>query len=100
VGIGLSRKSKESIMELEIINETENVSVAQLVEAMVLVNVEVSIWSARRKMKPEDFGDVSLPPERLASLGSKNIFDPTRLDPFTRVRSEAYREPLKTFKAM
>jgi hypothetical protein len=77
-------------MELEITKETENVSVAQLVEAMVLVNVDVSIWSARRRMKPEDFGDVTLPPEKLATLGSKNIFDPARLDPFTRIRSEVY----------
>jgi hypothetical protein len=77
-------------MGFEIISETENLSVANLVEAMILVNIDVSIWSAKRKMKPEDFGDISLPPEKLATLGSKNIFDPSRLDPFTRVRSEAY----------
>jgi hypothetical protein len=58
---------------------------------MVLVNLEIVIWSARRKMTHDDFGGVDLPPEQLASLGSKNIFDPRAIDDFNRIRSEAFR---------
>jgi hypothetical protein len=75
---------------MEIRNETETVSVTQLLETMVLVNIEINVWSAKRKMVPEDFGGVDLPPEKLASLGSKNIFDPTAIEPLTRIRGTAH----------
>jgi hypothetical protein len=78
-----------NISALNIVS-TGIVSSAELIEAMVLVNVEISIWSAKKKMAPEDFGGVNLPPDQLASLGSKNVFDPKRIDEFCRIRSEAH----------
>jgi hypothetical protein len=79
-----------NVSALNVVSTTGTVSSAELIEAMVLVNVEISIWSARKKMSPEDFGGVDLPPDQLASLGSKNIFNPSRIDEFCRIRSEAH----------
>ena len=60
---------------------------------VVLVKLDPHIWSGRKKLKPEDLGKAvsDLPPEELASLGSKKIFDPSRLYPFHRLHRAAER---------
>ena len=51
----------------------------RILDKLLALNLSVSLWSARRKMTAEDMGGVNLPPEDLASLGSKRIADPESL---------------------
>lgn len=63
-------------------------------EKLVICHIDCSIWSGRKKLKPEDFrlGDGSqLPPKDVASLGSKKICAPEALSHFERLKKEAYR---------
>lgn len=63
--------------------------IQQLLEHVVLVKVEANIYGARKKLKKEDLvladGSV-LPPEDLASLGSKRLLDPDQLTIFNRLK--------------
>lgn len=61
-----------------------------VLDNLVAVNLEITLWSARKKMMPEDFGGVELPPEDLASLGSKRIADPESLSIFGTLKSRAF----------
>lgn len=65
-----------------------NTEVTVLKHLMVL-NLDVNIWSARKKLTPSDFGGVELPPEELASLGSKKICNPEDLRIFGTLKSRA-----------
>jgi hypothetical protein len=65
-----------------------------LLDRVVLVKVEANIYGARKKLKKEDLvlADGSkLPPEDLASLGSKRLLDPDKLTVFNRLKKEAER---------
>ena len=65
-----------------------------ILDQVVLVKVEANIYGARKKLKKEDLmlGDGSkLPPEDLASLGSKRLLDPEQLSVFNRLKKEAER---------
>jgi len=65
-----------------------------LLDRVVLVKVEANIYGARKKLKKEDLvlADGSkLPPEDLASLGSKRLLDPDQLTVFNRLKKEAER---------
>ena len=65
-----------------------------MLERVVLVKVEATIYGARKKLNKEDLvlADGSkLPPEDLASLGSKRLLDPDRLTVFNRLKKEAER---------
>jgi hypothetical protein len=65
-----------------------------ILERVVLVKVEANIYGARKKLKKEDLvlADGSkLPPEDLASLGSKRLLDPDELTVFNRLKKEAER---------
>ncbi|WP_243217404.1 DUF3150 domain-containing protein [Methylobacter sp. S3L5C] len=65
-----------------------------ILERVVLVKVEANIYGARKKLKKEDLvlADGSkLPPEDLASLGSKRLLDPDQLTVFNRLKKEAER---------
>ena len=61
----------------------------KVLECLLAVNLNVNIWSARRKLNPEDFSHQDLPPEGLASLGSKKICDPKELCVFGMLKSRA-----------
>ena len=54
---------------------------------------EISLWGARKKLRPEDLrltsGD-ELPPKDLASLGSKKIFNPKILSKFDALKKQAH----------
>ena len=54
----------------------------------LFTTLAINIWSGSKKLTAKDFGLSSeqLPPGKLASLGSKKIFNPSLLDPFTRLR--------------
>ena len=65
-----------------------------ILERVVLVKVEANIYGARKKLKKEDLvlADGSkLPPDDLASLGSKRLLDPDQLTVFNRLKKEAER---------
>lgn len=60
-----------------------------VLDNIVALNLDVHIWSARKKLTPADFGSADLPPEQLASLGSKRICDPKDLRVFGTLKSRA-----------
>jgi hypothetical protein len=64
----------------------------QVLNQLLMVGLEVNIWSARKKLREEDLGnDLQLPPAELASLGSKRIIDPDLLKPFETLKRRAVR---------
>jgi len=58
---------------------------------------ETRLWTGRAKLKPEDFGveEDQLPPEALASLGSKKIISPARIKPLQQIRYKMRRACLE-----
>lgn len=57
---------------------------------VIVVSLDVRIWSGRKKLRPEDLtASGRLPPKDLVSLGSKKIFDPKALKPFVDVKRRA-----------
>lgn len=54
------------------------------------VRLDVSIWTARAKLRREDLPNADdLPPEALTSMGSKRLFDPTKLRIFNTLKARA-----------
>ena len=51
----------------------------KVLDSLLALHLEVNIWTARKKLSPEDFAGATLPPEDLASLGSKRVCDPEAL---------------------
>lgn len=60
-----------------------------VLENLLVVNLDVHIWSARKKLSPPDLGNAKLPPEELASLGSKKICNPEELRAFGTLKARA-----------
>lgn len=55
-----------------------------------LVQLNVSIWSARARMSYDDLPiNANVPPESLATLGSKRLFDPVKMRPFGKFKARA-----------
>jgi len=54
----------------------------------LFTTLDINIWSGCKKLTPKDFGYNAdlLPPGKLASLGTKKVFNPSYLDPFKRIR--------------
>ena len=61
----------------------------KVLKCLLAVNLDVNIWSARRKLQPSDFAHSQLPPEKLASLGSKRICNPSELKVFGTLKARA-----------
>ena len=59
----------------------------RILDSLLALNLNISVWSARKKMCLEDFGGAELPPKDLASLGSKRIADPDSLKIFTTLKA-------------
>lgn len=62
----------------------------KVLDNILALNLCVNLWSARKKMVLEDFGGAELPPEDLASLGSKRIADPNSLKVFSTLKARAF----------
>lgn len=62
----------------------------KVLDHLLALNLNIGLWSARRKLSPGDFGDVELPPEDIASLGSKRICDPAKLCIFSTLKARAF----------
>ncbi|WP_319540967.1 DUF3150 domain-containing protein [uncultured Pseudodesulfovibrio sp.] len=60
-----------------------------VLDNLIALNLDVKIWTARKKLTPADFGGAELPPEELASLGSKKICDPKELRIFGTLKARA-----------
>ncbi|TSK07748.1 MAG: DUF3150 domain-containing protein [Geobacter sp.] len=58
---------------------------------LIVVALDTNLWSGEKKLRPEDLGGVNLPPDKLASLGSKRIFDPAGLKIFKTLKRRAER---------
>lgn len=62
----------------------------ELLEHTVVVHLDINIWSGRAKLRREDIPNAdNLPPEALASLGSKKLIDPALLKTFNTIRARA-----------
>ena len=63
----------------------------KVADKMLVIAPAITIWSARRKMQAEDFGDSkdALPPDEIATLGVKKLCPPERLRPFAMLKSRA-----------
>ncbi|MBK1630651.1 hypothetical protein CKO31_07815 [Thiohalocapsa halophila] len=72
-------------------------TIETITDRIVLVMLGISIWSGRKKLKPEDLNLVGgeIPPEELVSLGSKRVCDPEPLKPFHRIKQSAERACLR-----
>ena len=70
--------------------DTPILSDIKVLDNLLALNLNVSLWSARKKMVLEDFGGAELPPEDLASLGSKRIADPNSLKVFSTLKARAF----------
>lgn len=60
-----------------------------ILDHLLVVNLDIHIWTARKKLVPLDLGGAELPPEDLASLGSKRICNPEDLRSFTTLKARA-----------
>ena len=71
---------------------------SMILDRLLVIKLDATIWGGRKKLRKEDLiladGSV-LPPEELASLGSKKIADPQELAVFNRLKKEAERVCLK-----
>ena len=62
----------------------------KILDNILALNLDISMWSARKKLTMEDFGNVELPPEDLATLGSKRIAPPESLRVFGTLKARAF----------
>ncbi len=62
----------------------------KILDSLLALNLDISLWSARKKMTPDDFGGIELPPDDLASLGSKRVADPETLKIFSTLKSRIF----------
>ena len=55
----------------------------------VYLKLDISIWTGKARLTPEDIPNAvaDMPPEALATLGSKRIFDPQALRPFNAAKT-------------
>ncbi len=60
-----------------------------ILDKILVLNLNVTLWSARRKMTIEDCTAMGLPPDGLVSFGSKKICDPTKLAVFIKLKVRA-----------
>ena len=68
-----------------------NAIINQVLQGLIVIALDIPLWSARKKLRPEDLGGVNLPPDKLASLGSKRIYDPDSLNIFATLKRQAER---------
>lgn len=65
-----------------------------ILDQIDLVKLDINLWTSSKKLRPEDLvlADGSkLPPEDLASLGTKKTIHPDKLKEFNRIKKEAER---------
>ncbi|PYV41652.1 MAG: hypothetical protein DMG06_16420 [Acidobacteria bacterium] len=62
-----------------------------VLRSVVCVCLDIRIWSGKKKLTPSDLqlSESKLPPQEIATLGSKNLCDPSALQPLNRIESQA-----------
>ena len=68
---------------------TRVLSDIRILDNLLALNLNVSLWSARCKMSQEDLGGAELPSDDLASLSSKRIANPESLRVFGTLKARA-----------
>ena len=67
-------------------------AIEHITDRITLVVLSVTIWSGRKKLRPEDLKlGTEIPPEDLVSLGSKRVCNPEDLKVFHRLKKTAER---------
>jgi len=67
----------------------------QTLEKVVAIHPEIRLWSGRKRLRREDLRKITgdqLPPEDLASLGSKRICNPKDVAVFERIKRRVERD--------
>ncbi len=67
-----------------------------IINKLVVVMLNITLWQGRKKLRTEDLEEkgintASLPPEKLASLGSKRIVSTDAVSDFMRLKRQAER---------
>lgn len=63
----------------------------RVIDKTTFVRLDFTLWSGRAKLTRDDIPDADkLPPQELASLGSKRLFDPAKLRPFGALKARAH----------
>ena len=70
-------------------------TVQKVLSGLIVFNLEVSLWSGQKKLKPEDLKGAILPPDTLASLGCKRVYNPDALSIFATYKRQAERACLE-----
>ena len=72
-------------------------SIETTTDRIILVMLSISIWSGRKKLRPEGLhlSGGEIPAEDLVSLGSKRICNPDALKGFRRIKQSAERACLR-----
>jgi hypothetical protein len=65
--------------------------IMMLLEKVTCICLNVSVWTGAKKLRPEDFKGVSVPPEEIVSLGQKKTHDKTALKGFSTLKMRAVR---------
>lgn len=60
-----------------------------VLDRLLVVNLDIHIWTARKKLSAPDLGDTELPPGDLASLGSKRVCNPKEIQTFATLKARA-----------
>lgn len=63
---------------------------SDILTGTTVVNLDISIWTGKARLQRDEVDDSALPPEELATLGSKKLFDPDKLRRFYGVKSSAF----------
>ncbi len=60
-----------------------------VLDHLLVVNLDIHVWTARKKLSAPDLGDADLPPGELASLGSKRVCNPKEIQTFNTMKARA-----------
>lgn len=63
---------------------------ADILTSSTMLNLDISIWTGKAKLRRTEVDASALPPEELVTLGSKKIFDPAKLKRFHGIKSNAF----------
>lgn len=74
----------------EVYMQTQKIAV---LSKILLVGIQVNVWSARKKLEPKDLGldPTKIPPAELASLGTLRSINPEDIQAFEKLRRKAKR---------
>lgn len=63
---------------------------ADVLTNSTVINLDVSIWTGKARLRRGEVDDSDMPPEEVATLGSKKLFDQNKLRSFRGIKSAAF----------